>query len=231
MSRIRLCPVVTKILQPSPKVCIHSELLTRSDQLNHPDLDITISSRSPCSVSFSPSSSSSRSNERNNFVPQQTGDLASSTQVSVPNSQTPTPHPLSQAASPSQRISKEVEPTTMSAISFAPFDSKPATPSLAQPRAGANPGSRVSSESSSLADFPEPMIEEFKGESRSFADLSCSQDEGNTVRTPNVYINGLPPHFPDESLYLMTRDFGHVLSVRTFTRCVGEKMSGYGFVL
>ena len=51
------------------------------------------------------------------------------------------------------------------------------------------------------------------------------------VKTPNVYINGLHPHFPDESLLEMTREFGNVLSVRTFTRCVGDKMSGYGFVL
>lgn len=61
--------------------------------------------------------------------------------------------------------------------------------------------------------------------------LPNNQDTSDVIRTPNVYINGLPPHFPDESLYLMTREFGHVLSVRTFTRCVGEKMSGYGFVL
>lgn len=73
------------------------------------------------------------------------------------------------------------------------------------------------------------------------SELSATEGEGpqqtlpsqssSTLRTPNVYINGLPPHFPDESLYAMTRDFGHVLSVRTFTRCVGDKMSGYGFVL
>ncbi len=57
--------------------------------------------------------------------------------------------------------------------------------------------------------------------------------EGHTtdIRTPNVYINGIPPHCPDESLFSLTKDYGTVLSVRTFTRCVGEKMSGYGFVL
>ena len=64
------------------------------------------------------------------------------------------------------------------------------------------------------------------------AQYAPSSDDCDAVlRTSNVYINGLPPHFPDESLYLMTREFGQVLSVRTFTRCVGEKMSGYGFVL
>lgn len=51
------------------------------------------------------------------------------------------------------------------------------------------------------------------------------------IRTPNVYINGIPPHCPDESLFNLTKGYGTVLSVRTFTRCVGEKMSGYGFVL
>ncbi|OCH93898.1 hypothetical protein OBBRIDRAFT_237963 [Obba rivulosa] len=51
------------------------------------------------------------------------------------------------------------------------------------------------------------------------------------VRTPNVYINGLPPNFPEEQLLAMTRDFGAVVSVRTFTRHVSDKPSGYGFVL
>ncbi|TDL24502.1 hypothetical protein BD410DRAFT_838030 [Rickenella mellea] len=51
------------------------------------------------------------------------------------------------------------------------------------------------------------------------------------VKTPNVYINGLPPHFPDEQLYMITKEFGGVVSVRTFTRHVGERLSGYGFVL
>ncbi|KAI1798054.1 hypothetical protein LXA43DRAFT_6127 [Ganoderma leucocontextum] len=50
-------------------------------------------------------------------------------------------------------------------------------------------------------------------------------------RPPNVYINGLPPNFPEEDLLAMTRPFGPVLSVRTFTRHVSDKPSGYGFVL
>ena len=40
---------------------------------------------------------------------------------------------------------------------------------------------------------------------------------------PNVYINGLPPNFPEEQLYNMTKEFGPVLSVRTFTRHVSER--------
>ena len=50
-------------------------------------------------------------------------------------------------------------------------------------------------------------------------------------KTPNVYINGLPPHFPEEQLYALAAPFGPIRSVRTFTRHVKESESGYGFVL
>ncbi|OSX63333.1 hypothetical protein POSPLADRAFT_1045686 [Postia placenta MAD-698-R-SB12] len=43
--------------------------------------------------------------------------------------------------------------------------------------------------------------------------------------TPNVYINGLPPNFPEADLYKMTCDFGAVVSVRTFTRHVCDRPS------
>lgn len=44
-------------------------------------------------------------------------------------------------------------------------------------------------------------------------------------RTPNVYINGLPPNYPESSLYTLTCAFGAVRSVRTFTRHVGGRAS------
>ncbi|KAF9058477.1 hypothetical protein BDP27DRAFT_1275017, partial [Rhodocollybia butyracea] len=50
-------------------------------------------------------------------------------------------------------------------------------------------------------------------------------------KSPNVYINGLPPHFPEDQLFELTSPFGEIRSVRSFTRHVGEKESGYGFVL
>lgn len=40
---------------------------------------------------------------------------------------------------------------------------------------------------------------------------------------PNVYINGLPPHFSEQDLFALTRPFGDIKSVRTFTRHVSEK--------
>lgn len=49
--------------------------------------------------------------------------------------------------------------------------------------------------------------------------------------TPNVYINGLPPHLPESQLLALAAPFGVVRSVRTFTRHVRDCESGYGFVL
>lgn len=46
-----------------------------------------------------------------------------------------------------------------------------------------------------------------------------------------MYINGLPPHFPEDQLLAMAAPFGEVRSVRTFTRHVRDSESGYGFVL
>ncbi|KAI0037245.1 hypothetical protein K488DRAFT_81466 [Vararia minispora EC-137] len=60
---------------------------------------------------------------------------------------------------------------------------------------------------------------------------SLASQSSSTVRTPNVYINGLPPNFPEDQLYTMTAEFGPVISVRTFTRHVSDRPSGYGFVL
>ena len=94
----------------------------------------------------------------------------------------------------------------------------------------ADPGvvdsSARSSSSSDDAILLEPSLS-----AKTLHDAIDDHKEDELVKTPNIYINGLPPNFPDESLYLMCRDYGRVLSVRTFTRCVGEKMSGYGFVL
>jgi RNA recognition motif-containing protein len=53
----------------------------------------------------------------------------------------------------------------------------------------------------------------------------------DSYKTPNVYINGLPPHFPEDQLYALAAPFGEVKSVRTFTRHVRDSESGYGFVL
>ncbi|CAK5282507.1 unnamed protein product [Mycena citricolor] len=50
-------------------------------------------------------------------------------------------------------------------------------------------------------------------------------------RTPNVYINGLPPNFPEDQLFALAAPFGTVKSVRCFTRHVSETETGYGFVL
>ncbi|KAG7091352.1 hypothetical protein E1B28_010394 [Marasmius oreades] len=50
-------------------------------------------------------------------------------------------------------------------------------------------------------------------------------------KSPNVYINGLPPHSPKDQLFELAALFGEIRSVRGFTRRIGEKESGYAFVL
>ncbi|KIK90597.1 hypothetical protein PAXRUDRAFT_672772 [Paxillus rubicundulus Ve08.2h10] len=65
----------------------------------------------------------------------------------------------------------------------------------------------------------------------SLTTTSSAESTSPSQRTPNVYINGLPPHFPEQELFALARSFGEVKSVRTFTRHVSEKPTGYGFVL
>lgn len=72
------------------------------------------------------------------------------------------------------------------------------------------------------------VLEEHPKASDAPKQLSSSED---SHKTPNVYINGLPPHFPEEQLYALAAPFGEVKSVRTFTRHVRDSESGYGFVL
>jgi hypothetical protein len=54
---------------------------------------------------------------------------------------------------------------------------------------------------------------------------TLTKADPNEPRVPNVYINGLPPNFPEEQLYALTKDFGGVVSVRTFTRHVSDRPS------
>ena len=52
-----------------------------------------------------------------------------------------------------------------------------------------------------------------------------------TYKTPNVYINSLPTQFPEDQLFALASPFWTVRSIRIFTRHIGERASGYGFVL
>ncbi|KAK7046471.1 hypothetical protein R3P38DRAFT_2688842 [Favolaschia claudopus] len=62
-------------------------------------------------------------------------------------------------------------------------------------------------------------------------DLQPNEKPTSEHKTPNVYINGLPPNFPEDQLFALARPFGIVRSVRSFTRHVGDAETGYGFVL
>jgi hypothetical protein len=53
----------------------------------------------------------------------------------------------------------------------------------------------------------------------------ASTPSASILKTPNIYINGLPPHFPEDELFALCAPFGGVKSVRSFTRHVGERSS------
>ncbi|KAF5324104.1 hypothetical protein D9619_011389 [Psilocybe cf. subviscida] len=65
----------------------------------------------------------------------------------------------------------------------------------------------------------------------SVSDSGMAMTSGGAQKTANVYINGLPPHFPEDQLFALASPYGEVRSVRTFTRHVRDSESGYGFVL
>lgn len=144
--------------------------------------------------------------------------LASHDPVSSSASQTPTPHPLNLS--------------NVSSVGNVPMhaDQHHSRISSSNNEGCAHPGELDSSARSSPSSGEEILLEpSLSAKTPPENEENGKEDDG--LKTPNIYINGLPPNFPDESLYLMCRDYGKVLSVRTFTRCVGEKMSGYGFVL
>jgi len=60
-------------------------------------------------------------------------------------------------------------------------------------------------------------------ESTTSPPISDSDQPKSTPPAPNIYINGLPPHFSEQELFALARQFGQVKSVRTFTRHVSEK--------
>lgn len=68
-------------------------------------------------------------------------------------------------------------------------------------------------------------------ESNGSASENGTTNSSGVVKTPNVYINGLAPHFPEDELFKLCNEFGPIRSVRTFTRHAKESESGYGFVL
>ena len=79
-----------------------------------------------------------------------------------------------------------------------------------------------SSQSSPSRAFTTDSPDDFQTNAASFPAPTPSAQSDSTI-PPNVYINGLPPNFPEEQLYNMTKEFGTVLSVRTFTRHVSER--------
>ncbi|KAG9311566.1 hypothetical protein JVU11DRAFT_7773 [Chiua virens] len=94
------------------------------------------------------------------------------------------------------------------------------TPSFSFPGA-------LSSTTTSVRNFPDSADSHCTLTSTSSTDSITATSQ----QTPNVYINGLPAHCSEQDLFALARPFGNIKSVRTFTRHVSDKPTGYGFVL
>ncbi|KAI0305346.1 hypothetical protein B0F90DRAFT_1815573 [Multifurca ochricompacta] len=125
---------------------------------------------------------------------------------------------------------------------FTPSTPTPPQPPISPPRPSAvtNSATQITSSTSPVVTHPEayapltppavlshsvPRVPEPPSAT------TATKADPSDSRVPNVYINGLPPNFPEEQLYALTKDFGGIVSVRTFTRHVSDRPSGYGFVL
>ncbi|KAJ7459982.1 hypothetical protein B0H11DRAFT_2316044 [Mycena galericulata] len=108
--------------------------------------------------------------------------------------------------------------TSASAAAAVPLPSTP--PAASVPSTTSTPSAPPNSASSLLAPAH-----------ASVTTLPQTNVRAEPTQTPNVYINGLPPSFPEDQLFALAAPFGAVRSVRSFTRHVGDTETGYGFVL
>ncbi|PPQ78268.1 hypothetical protein CVT25_011727 [Psilocybe cyanescens] len=94
------------------------------------------------------------------------------------------------------------------------------------------PASQPENFLSGTSSFDSNFSGESSPSSSAFPTSASESALGNAgQKTPNVYINGLPPHFPEDQLFALASPYGEIRSVRTFTRHVRDSESGYGFVL
>ena len=113
-------------------------------------------------------------------------------------------------------------------------------PNIVQPQVQSQLGIQLSEQKSAFTIYDLPLPSS-QAQARSapfpFAPIGPAPLSSTTTtfdmgqKTPNVYINGLPPHFPEDQLFALASPFGEIRSVRTFTRHVRDSESGYGFVL
>ena len=148
----------------------------------------------------------------------------SSTQSQTPPPTTASP-PLPTTAqdqlspnSPLSKVSNSLSRTHQTPLPI-PFSSLSLPSCLAQ-----SPPFKRSPQSSPSCAVANDPLDDFQTNAASLpTPTPLAQPDTNSPPPPNVYINGLPPNFPEEQLYNMTKEFGPVLSVRTFTRHVSER--------
>ena len=151
----------------------------------------------------------------------------------------PLPQVQTQGKSASPKIPSAPTQPTIPLPEASP-DFRPARiPNIVQPQVQSQLEIPISEQNSAFTiyDLPLPSSQsQARSASFPFAPVGPSPSSTTTTfdmgqKTPNVYINGLPPHFPEDQLFALASPFGEIRSVRTFTRHVRDSESGYGFVL
>ncbi|KAJ7466820.1 hypothetical protein B0H11DRAFT_1869691 [Mycena galericulata] len=145
-------------------------------------------------------------------------------------------HPIAQSPPQSPprapaRLSIPLPPVDEEGPDFSPAPATSASAAAAVPLPSTPPAASVPSTTSTPSAPPNSAASLLAPTHASTTTLPQTNVRAEPTQTPNVYINGLPPSFPEDQLFALAAPFGAVRSVRSFTRHVGDTETGYGFVL
>jgi hypothetical protein len=144
---------------------------------------------------------------------------------STPSTPTSDPHPSIPVSHP-RSSPRSIPSTTQPQPPISPLRSSAVTTTATQPMFSGSPVASLPE--AAVLPMPPDTLSDSVPRVQVDAEPPCVQTAAVTkadpseLRIPNVYINGLPPNFPEEQLYALTKDFGGVVSVRTFTRHVSD---------
>lgn len=204
-----MCHFPLSVIQPPSHITYISSLVLHFRFVSFPLSCLVTTNISLISTVHSHSNPHPMSSTQSQSPPPST---ASPPLPTVAQDHLPPNSPLSKVSNPLSRTYQTALP-----ISFPPLIPPPLCPAQSSPF-------KRSPQSSPSRAVTNDSLDDFQTNAASLpAPTPSAQPDTNDPPPPNVYINGLPPNFPEEQLYNMTKEFGVVLSVRTFTRHVSER--------
>jgi hypothetical protein len=149
---------------------------------------------------------------------------------STPSTPTSDPHPSIPVSHP-RSSPRSIPSSNQPQPPISPPRSSGATATATQPTSSGSPVASLSLPEAAAPPTPPATLSDSVPRVQVDPEPPCVQTatvtkaDPSEPRVPNVYINGLPPNFPEEQLYALTKEFGGVVSVRTFTRHVSDRPS------